>query len=728
MAATPTVATSAAEKAPQRTDYSGVLLKERYRIVKELGSGGFATVYLAYDEELLSKTVVVKVLHTLIADRWLLRKFNQEKEALARIDHPGVVAVLDAGQTPQGTPFLVMQYVDGVTLRSLIRPEGMPLNRAGEICRQIGSALQAAHDKGICHRDMKPENIMLQVCGSEERVRLIDFGIAGIADSLFDSANQSTRIAGTFRYMPPEQLEGRVCAQSDIYSFGAVVYELLTGRPPVESPLQLIALRVDGLKVRPRDLRPEIPEAAQSIIVRALSFDVEKRYANAREMGELLADSLYAARTPNTVAEAGIRQENPDARRQPAGEHLEVAHVLFMDLVAYSTIPMEEQRERLQDLQDIVRHAPHFIQADRDKTMIALPTGDGMALVFFGDPTVAAQCALEIAGAIRKQPVLQLRMGLHSGPVYRVADINKNLNVSGGGINGAQRVMDAGDAGHILVSSGLADMLAQLGQWRGSLSDLGEHDVKHGVAVRFYNLCTQEAGSPSWPSKWSKPPQRAALDSRRRILAVVAVVLLGGAATALILQQKHPPQPAAAPKLELKYFITVQRYKNGKPLRDPSQLAGEMLFQEDFRIAVNVSPPQAGYLYVLNEGPLEDGAISINVMHPQPGAKAQLAAGQLVRIPAKEWFVFDQGAGTEKLYLVWSAEPVALFEAAKDRTDFLVNGVVVIKGAAELSPLRAAFAKYLIPPTQVRKDETARMTILSSTQEVLIHLIRLEHQ
>ncbi|HXB73213.1 MAG TPA: protein kinase [Candidatus Acidoferrales bacterium] len=728
MTAIPTVATSAAEKAPQHIDYSGILLKERYRVVKELGRGGFATAYLAYDEELLSKAVVVKVLHTLIADQWLLRKFNQEKEALARIDHPGVVAVLDAGQTPQGTPFLVMQYVDGVTLRSLICPDGMPLSRAGEICRQIGSALQAAHDKGICHRDMKPENIMIQVCDSEDRVRLIDFGIAGIANSLYDSANQSTRIAGTFRYMPPEQLEGKVCSQSDIYSFGAVVYEVLTGRPPVESPLQLIAMGVDGLKVRPRNLRPEIPETAQSIILKALSFNVEQRYASAREMGELLADSLHAARTPKAAAEAGIRPENPDARRQPAGEHLEIAHVLFMDLVAYSTIPMEEQRERLQSLEDVVRHAPHFIQAERDKTVIALPTGDGMALVFFGDPTVAAQCALEIAEAIRKQPLLQLRIGLHSGPVYRVADINKNLNVSGGGINGAQRVMDAGDAGHILVSSGLADVLAQLGQWRGCLSDLGEHDVKHGVVVRFYNLCSQDAGNPAWPSKWSKPPQRAALDSRRRILTGGAVVLLGGAATALILRLKQNDKPPAAAQLALNYFITVQRYKNGKPLRDPSQLAGEMLFQEDFRIAVNVIPSQAGCLYVLNEGPLEDGAISINVMHPQPGAKAQLATGQPVRIPAKEWFVFDQGAGTEKLYLVWSAEPVAVFEAAKDQTDFVVKGVVVIKGAARLAPLRAALAKYLIPPTQIRKDETTRMTILSSTQEVLVHLIQLEHQ
>ena len=181
-----------AATATSRALHEGLLLKERYRIVKELGSGGFATVYLAQDEQLVSKPVVVKVLHRLTADAWLLRKFQQEKEALVRIDHPGVVAVLDAGETPQNAPFLVMQFVDGVTLRRMIHEGGMEFGRAAAIIGQIGSALQAAHDKGICHRDLKPENIMVQSGEPEDHVKLIDFGIAGITNSLFAEGSQQT--------------------------------------------------------------------------------------------------------------------------------------------------------------------------------------------------------------------------------------------------------------------------------------------------------------------------------------------------------------------------------------------------------------------------------------------------------------------------------------------------------------------------------------------------------
>src|SRR5579871_2193044 len=158
-----------------------------------------------------------------------------------------------------------------------------------------------------------------------------------------------------------------------------------------------------------------------------------------------------------------------------AQDRLEIAHVLFMDIVSYSLLPMDEQRDIIATLQGIVRDTPQFKQADQENEVIALPTGDGMALAFFGDPSRAAECALEIARILKKKPELRLRMGLHSGPVYRVADVNKNKNVAGGGINMAQRIMDAGDAGHILVSSEMASTLGQLSRWKPHLTDFGMH-------------------------------------------------------------------------------------------------------------------------------------------------------------------------------------------------------------------------------------------------------------
>src|SRR5208283_5397513 len=178
-----------------------------------------------------------------------------------------------------------------------------------------------------------------------------------------------------------------------------------------------------------------------------------------------------------------------------------MAHVLFTDIVAYSKLPMEQQQQLLSEFQEAVRSTAAFARAQRKDRLVCLPTGDGMALVFFGDPESAVHCALELSRALREHPEIKLRMGVHTGPVYRVADINAARNVAGGGINMAQRVMDCGDAGHILVSHAVADVLSQLGTWNRSLHDLGEAEVKHGVRIHIYNLFTDDAGNPALPQK-----------------------------------------------------------------------------------------------------------------------------------------------------------------------------------------------------------------------------------
>jgi serine/threonine protein kinase len=275
----------------------GVTLDGRYSIQRELGQGGVGAVYLAGDRKLHDKPVVIKVLlEKSFQNSWVVQKFQQEKEALARVDHPGVVGILDTGELPDGKPYLVMQFIDGATLRSQIKPEGISLERAAELMKQIGRALSAAHDKGIFHRDLKPENIMLQSYGGgEEQVKIIDFGIAKLKDSLVAPSTVTGATAGTVSYMAPEQLSGRpVSAAMDIYAMGAIAYELVTGRKPFnpETGFELLEMQRAGVRVKPSDLRPSLSEAACQIILRALSFDPKDRFQNARELGDALARAL----------------------------------------------------------------------------------------------------------------------------------------------------------------------------------------------------------------------------------------------------------------------------------------------------------------------------------------------------------------------------------------------------------------------------------------------------
>ena len=268
----------------------------RYSIEKELGRGGVGVVYLARDKQLLSRPVVIKVLlETRNQNQWFKKKFRQEIEALTRIDHPGVIGVLDAGEMPDGQLYFVMQYVEGITLRSVMKVEGMQLERVAGILRQACQALGVAHNKGIFHRDLKPENIMLQTLDEgDELVKLIDFGIALVKDSQVAPSDTETQVAGTFAYMAPEQLRGRPAASSDIYSMGVIAYEMVTGQLPFSprTVVELYEMQKAGVKVKPKQHRHSLPEAAQEVILKALSFNQDKRYERARDFGEALAQAL----------------------------------------------------------------------------------------------------------------------------------------------------------------------------------------------------------------------------------------------------------------------------------------------------------------------------------------------------------------------------------------------------------------------------------------------------
>src|SRR6266702_2368500 len=180
----------------------------------------------------------------------------------------------------------------------------------------------------------------------------------------------------------------------------------------------------------------------------------------------------------------------------------EIGHVLFIDIVGYSKLLITEESEQLQKLKQIVRGTEQFRLAEAEGKLLRLPTGDGGALVFRTSPEAPVRCAMEIAKALKDYPKLRVRMGIHSGPVNEISDLNEQANIAGAGINMAQRVMDCGDAGHILLSKRVADDLEQYGRWRPLLHDLGICEVKHGATLGVVNLYSDEFGNPETPKKF----------------------------------------------------------------------------------------------------------------------------------------------------------------------------------------------------------------------------------
>ncbi|HEV2095159.1 MAG TPA: adenylate/guanylate cyclase domain-containing protein [Chthoniobacterales bacterium] len=218
------------------------------------------------------------------------------------------------------------------------------------------------------------------------------------------------------------------------------------------------------------------------------------------------------------------------AELQPNAE-LEIAHVLFIDVVGYSRLLINEQSALLAELNQLVRTTHHFCAAEAAGKLIRIPTGDGMALAFFTSPEAPVQCALEICKALQEHPHIHLRMGIHSGPVDPVTDVNDRSNVAGAGMNIAQRIMDCADDGHILLSKRVAEDLAQYGHWKSRLHDLGEIEVKHGAVVSVFNLYGEGFGNSQVPTRIKKQsrrlfPSRRQTPISRRPNAVRAIAFL----------------------------------------------------------------------------------------------------------------------------------------------------------------------------------------------------------
>jgi eukaryotic-like serine/threonine-protein kinase len=541
-----------------------------YQILEQIGAGGMGVVYRARDER-LDRTVAIKVLPPgLLADEGARRRFRQEALALARINHPNIATLHDTG-SENGTDYLVMEYIPGTTLEAQGQAGLLQVREVISLAIQIAEGLAAAHDRGIIHRDLKPGNLRLTPDG---RVKILDFGLARRAPGpsalgTTVTASEIQQTSGTIPYMAPEQLQGRPAdARSDLWGLGVVLYELSCGRRPFPGnvPTAIAADIIHQQPAPPRSLRSEIPTPLEKMILKCLQKDPSQRYVSARALLQDLEELRNADATVHPPAPVPVSSSESLA--------MEIAHVLFTDIVSYSTLPMDEQERALRELQQAVRSTSEFTAAQLEDRLIRLPTGDGMALVFFGDPEAPVRCALQLARLIKDRQLLKLRMGINSGPVYRVADINAARNVAGGGINMAQRVMDCGDAGHILISKSAADVLAQLTSWRGSLYDLGEAEVKHGVRIRVFNLYHDGVGNPHLPRKLQRTTSH-----RRATWAGIAALLLTMSIAAWLLANYVKARPAIGARRS----IAVLGFKNltGKTADDwMSAALSEMLTNE----------------------------------------------------------------------------------------------------------------------------------------------------
>lgn len=262
--------------------FVGKRLDGRYEIQEIVGVGGMSVVYKAHDE-IDDRTVAIKVLkEELLESEEFRRRFKNESKAIAVMDHPNIVKVYDVGLGDR-VQYIVEEYIDGITLKEYIEQQGvLPWKDALYFATQILCALQHAHDKGIVHRDIKPQNIMLLKDGT---IKVTDFGIARFARS--EQRTMTDKAIGSVHYISPEQAKGEATdAKSDLYSVGVLLYEMLTGKLPfdADSAVSVAIMQLQNEPIKPSSLNPDIPEGLEEITLRAMQKNPAERYQSAAEM------------------------------------------------------------------------------------------------------------------------------------------------------------------------------------------------------------------------------------------------------------------------------------------------------------------------------------------------------------------------------------------------------------------------------------------------------------
>src|SRR5437588_10238218 len=318
----------------------------------------------------------------------------------------------------------------------------------------------------------------------------------------------------------------------------------------------------------------------------------------------------------------------------PAEEQtrLHIGHVLCIDIVGYSKLLVNQQSELLRELNEVVSRTNEFREAEAEGKLIRLPTGDGMALVFRTDPEAPAQCALEIARALKEHPRIALRMGIHSGPVNEVVDVNQRQNIAGAGINMAQRVMDCGDAGHIFVSKHVAEDLEQHDRWRPLLHDLASFEVKHGVRIDISNLYSDEVGNPQLPKKLEAVRKHRA--HVRWAEVAIGLLVLGAIVAAFMIVSRRPTTSLTAipeNSIAVLPFVNMSEDKANEYFSDG--ISEELLNLLAKIPQLQVTARTSSFAFKGKETGIPEIARTLHVAHVLEGSVRK--AGNSVRITAQ---------------------------------------------------------------------------------------------
>jgi class 3 adenylate cyclase len=408
-----------------------------------------------------------------------------------------------------------------------------------------------------------------------------------------------------------------------------------------------------------------------------------------------------------------------DPEKPPATEAVMV-HVLFMDIVGASKRFTDDQPLMVKDLQNKVSQTAEYQRAHGCNQLIAIPTGDGMALVFLDKIESPVRCSLELSRALKTEESYKVRMGIHSGPVYIVEDINGQRNVSGAGINRCQRVMDCGDGDHILLSYTIAESLRQFREWNVALKDIGDCKVKDGWQ-HVWSYDDGTCGNHELPKK----SKRYLMRSRRTLSmgSAAALVLLAAVGAWFFLR----PAPAATtvltqPSVEtsISYSMIVK-----KPTGEKLVMSKEIAFDAGDGIKIELQPTKNGYLYLINEGPQNAGQRTWSWLFPYPkvrGGSAEVEAGQAVFSPEGkiQYFEFDKKSGAETIFVVWSSKPVPELEQLRT--------AMFAKSEVKFSADQASTAQAVLEnAAQVTAVANGNSTTLSTFGPYLVKKIVLTH-